>query len=141
MKHLFKPKAGFTLVELLVVITIIGLLATISTISINVARVKARDVKRQADMAQIQLALFLYYDDHNAYPVADFDLAHAADPNWTILTSALNGNGGADKIYMARVPLDSLNASPYVYGYNSDGVKYQLSWALEEGGAKIFDYE
>ena len=59
---------GFTLIELLVVISIIGLLATIVMVSLNNARIKARDVKRLADMKNLVTALNLYYDKNGFYP-------------------------------------------------------------------------
>ena len=59
---------GFTLIELLVVISIIGFLATFAVYAFNVARVKARDAKRLADMTLIQKALDLYYDNNNRFP-------------------------------------------------------------------------
>lgn len=46
-------KKGFSLIELIVVIGIIGLLAGIVTVSLAPARVKARDTKRKADLNQI----------------------------------------------------------------------------------------
>ncbi len=61
---------GFTLIELLVVISIIGLLSTLAVYAINVARVKARDAARKAEVVQIKKALDLYSDNHGGlYPV------------------------------------------------------------------------
>jgi prepilin-type N-terminal cleavage/methylation domain-containing protein len=62
-------KKGFTLVELLVVISIIGLLATIVMVSLGSARTKARDTRRKVDLEQIVLALEMYYSDYNTYVV------------------------------------------------------------------------
>lgn len=59
---------GFTLIELLVVIAIIGLLATIIAGPINNARNKARDVKKIADIKEVQHALDAYADDNGTYP-------------------------------------------------------------------------
>jgi prepilin-type N-terminal cleavage/methylation domain-containing protein len=61
-------RQAFTLVELLVVISIIGLLSTIAVVSLSSARSKARDTKRQADARQILTAMQLYYNDNGAYP-------------------------------------------------------------------------
>ena len=61
-KSLF-GRGGFTLVELLVVIAVIGLLSTIAFVSLNRSRAKARDAKRISDIRQLQGAFELYYSD------------------------------------------------------------------------------
>lgn len=60
--------SGFSLVELLVVIVIIGLLATFTVIALNTSRIKARDSQRVAYINQINSALELYYLKNNVYP-------------------------------------------------------------------------
>ena len=58
---------GFTLVELLVVIAIISILATLLLLQLGLARAKARDAKRIADVNQVRSALELYFDDNGSY--------------------------------------------------------------------------
>ena len=61
-------KKGFTLVELLVVISIIGLLSSIVLTSVNSARAKARDARKMADFRAISTALQLFFDSTGRMP-------------------------------------------------------------------------
>jgi prepilin-type N-terminal cleavage/methylation domain-containing protein len=63
-----KNKKGFTLVELLTVISIIALLSSVVYSSLQSAKAKARDAVRIAGIKEIQTALELYYQDHGEYP-------------------------------------------------------------------------
>lgn len=70
--RLVKSGAGFTLIELLVVIAIISLLASVVLISLNAARIKARDARRIADINQMSKAMELYAADNNGlYPATE----------------------------------------------------------------------
>ena len=58
---------GFTLVELLVLISIIPFLSSTVLARLNTARKKANDTRRLADMKQLQIALEGYYNETGSY--------------------------------------------------------------------------
>lgn len=60
--------SGFTLIELLVVIAIIGVLSSTVLASLNSARTRARDARKQEDFRQISTALQLYSTTYNRMP-------------------------------------------------------------------------
>lgn len=64
---------GFTLVELIVVIAIIGLLATIGISSYQNVLRNARDAKRVSDAREIKTALAAYYARNGEYPLSTND--------------------------------------------------------------------
>jgi len=61
-------RSAFTLVEMLVVITIVGILTSLPMVAIQNSRENTRNAKRIADAKQMQNALELYYNDNNSYP-------------------------------------------------------------------------
>ena len=71
MKKMLKKKSkGFTLVELLIVIIIIGILAGMMMLSTGGATAKAEATKILADMRNIKAAAIMYYADNGEWPVA-----------------------------------------------------------------------
>lgn len=67
-----KQSRGFSLIELLTVMGIIGLLASIILANLTVARMRARDSLRKSSLAQLERAVQFYYDASGTYP-GDFD--------------------------------------------------------------------
>jgi prepilin-type N-terminal cleavage/methylation domain-containing protein len=63
---------GFTLVELMIVMSVIAILATLALFGVGKSQAAARDAKRQQIMNGIQAALARYYGDHQGYPNTDF---------------------------------------------------------------------
>jgi len=61
-------KNGFTLVELLIVITIIGILTMIVSSSFVSSQQKSRDASRKSDLKSLSDALNMYYADNGVFP-------------------------------------------------------------------------
>ena len=64
----FSDRKGFTLVELMIVIAIIGILAAVLYPSLMGYLERTRDTNRQQAMNQVGTALGTYFADMNAYP-------------------------------------------------------------------------
>ncbi len=68
-------RKGFTLIEILVVITIIAVLTAIGVISYSSMQKNARDARRKGDMKTLQNALEQYYSQNDAkYATAEDEL-------------------------------------------------------------------
>ena len=113
-----RSKKGFTLIELLVVIAIIGLLASIVLVSLSRTRVKARDVRRKADLHSLELAAMLYYDSMGSWP--NNDLSDSTNGDWSDAFKAQLAP------YLSVVPRDPAQ----VTGVRRYGA-YRLTWATE----------
>ena len=64
-------KKGFTLIELMVVVGIIGLISSMVLVSIQGARGKARDAQRIQEFSQVQKALEIYFAEKEKYPAGN----------------------------------------------------------------------
>ena len=65
---MIKKKKGFTLLEILMVMGIVGILIAVSASAFLSARLTARDARRKTDLQQIRGALQIYMADTNFYP-------------------------------------------------------------------------
>lgn len=68
MRGILKKESGFTLLELLIVIVIIGILAVLIVPNLTSGPARARDSQRKSDMRNVKTALETYFNDNNQYP-------------------------------------------------------------------------
>ncbi|CAM3226753.1 Type II secretion system core protein G [Sphingomonas antarctica] len=101
---------GFTLVELMVVIVIIGLLATIVAINVLPSLGKANGTKAKADIATLDQAVEHYRLDTNQYPSAEQGLR------------VLSASGG----YIKKLPDDPWGR-PYIYAFPGQHGAYDIT--------------
>ena len=107
-------KKGFTLIELIVVIAIIGTLTGLIVNNLNDARARARDAKRKQDLGSFKTALRLYYNDNQTYPV---NLDGFSDdyikvmPEYDTYTQDDSGNGFTIKVTLENLSDPDLTTS------------------------------
>lgn len=126
---------GFTLIELLVVISIIGFLSTIVLVSINNARVNARNTKRVTEYKKAAEAIQLYYQDNGVLPPYNGCLGPAAE---RCFSNAAQGNDAfvaEMSQYINKLPQTLEPAVGYAQNrifYNRVGTQsLQLVWPYE----------
>lgn len=61
-------RAGFTLIELMITISIIAIISAIGLVSYSKAQSLGRDAKRKQDLASLAVALELYYQKNKTHP-------------------------------------------------------------------------
>lgn len=102
--------SGFTLVELMVVIVILGLLVTIVALNVMPAQDRAMRSKAQADIATLEQAIELYRLENSTYPAASDGLAALRQAPASLERPELYPRGG----YIKRLPKDPWGHD-YVY--------------------------
>ena len=109
-----KKDQGFTLVELMIVIVIIGILAAIAIPRFIGAQDRARISAAKAQLNSVRQALALYEMDHSAYPPdgSDWDAFVA---NLTSYVALPSWNELKDKVFVdGSFNFDNINDTSYV---------------------------
>ena len=133
-------KKGFTVLEFLVVIAIIGILVAVALTGIDLSRQRARDNTRISDVQNIILSLQQYHDVCREYPYDIYDLGSdngcPSGITWESFVGAILEDGmmpitpdGADYTYVGIS----------VFGSNPRCIGYHIGVKLEQEDNKVLN--
>jgi prepilin-type N-terminal cleavage/methylation domain-containing protein len=136
--HLQRIKSidGFTIVELLIVIVVIGILAAIAVTNYSGTQQRVKNVQAQNDLIKLQNLVEVYHSEHGSYPITTPNPKanwHAADAR----TDANCTNGSSDEDWIPDLDEDLPQSDPDLktgvdgikgcFIYVSEGTEYVIS--------------
>ncbi|TLM62504.1 MAG: type II secretion system protein [Deltaproteobacteria bacterium] len=122
---------GFTLIELMIVLTVIGILASIAVPNYQRSVIKAREAVLMEDLYQMRRAIDSYFVDHGKYPDSLESLAESkylrgipvdpftgASDSWETIAPTPSADGGETaeggvEDVRSGSDLVGLNGTPY----------------------------
>lgn len=116
--------SGYTMIELLVVATIIVALAGLGIVSYQRTARTSRDNRRESDVKLLKVAMEFYYETYKNYPTANS-------------VSALMSNGNFRQFVQRDSMIDPLNRAPYQYTVSSNSTGYQLCYRREATALQV----
>lgn len=125
-----RSEQGFTLVELMVVIVILGLLATVVMINVLPSQDRAMREKARADVAVLEQAVETYRLDNFAFPSGEQGLQALVSPPAGLARTDRYRDGG----YIRRLPEDPWG-NPYQYAYPGEHSRFDI-YSLGADGRK-----
>lgn len=131
MISLKKQSKGFTIVELLIVIVVIGILAGLVITTYNGIQQKARNTERTTDLKTFQSQLEAFYASNGRYP-STADLGATGSSNLTFVAANLKG--------MDKETLSDPKANPHDYSLATASTVNKYAYApVNASGAACDD--
>jgi prepilin-type N-terminal cleavage/methylation domain-containing protein len=129
---MIKREKGFTLIEILIVVAIIAILASIVIVGLGPAQQSGRDARRISDLQSMRNALQLYDNKCGIYPGDSSCTAGSPGTTWSTFETTLVSSGLG--FTSANLPVDPSSGRSYEYAYSKDYSSYILAAALENAG-------
>lgn len=125
---------GFTIVELVIVIIVMAILATIGGLAWRETRNNALDSQQKANVLTLKNAIERYKKDYGIFPQPDCTTDHYGN------IMCLGGELASDLTprYINSLPTSNNQSTPQHFSYyvNEDGSSYALHVTLSSGGCK-----
>ena len=109
-----QSRKGFTLIELVIVVSILAILAGVMVPRLAGRAAKARDARRLADIRAISTAITAFYADTGGYP--DFQ-ENETTGGWDVSFDGNFINELVNRGYLTEAPKDPINDEKYHYRY------------------------
>lgn len=128
--HATKLKSrGFTIVELLIVIVVVAILASISVVAYNGVQSRSRDATRRSDLRNVQIALERFYVDNGYYPSA----ACLSSPWWNCWGAGSSTGRLVSTTYLQTMPQDPAFVDSAACG-NPNNFQTRAYWYQDNAG-------
>ena len=126
---------GFTILELLVFIVVVGILAAVAIYSLNITRAMSRDAKRVSDVSVLRAALSQYWLQEASYPASNpVDLGKSGAGADLLAANGFTVSQQATQpIFLQASPVGP-NAGEY-YRYHGSTAGYSLRFTTERATA------
>lgn len=118
-----KQNSGFTLMELLISVSIIAVLISIGIASYTTINKQSRDTRRKSDLEQVRSALEMYRADNGYYP-------SAGSGAWTAFS---NLDTELVTTYLPAMPTDPKRTASYTYKATSVSGGNYYGYCLSAG--------
>ncbi|MDD4930987.1 MAG: type II secretion system protein [Candidatus Colwellbacteria bacterium] len=125
----FVSQKGFTLIEMVIVIAVVGILMGLAFNGIRGVQSAARDTKRTADLRSMQSYLELYFNKCGHYP-GNADCTENSSQNFAGMKSVIE-QSVANTGDIPEDPQKSGGAS-YVYGTDANNNEYVIGATMEK---------
>jgi len=118
-------RKGFTLVELLVVVAIIGILAALAIPQFSSYRQKSYCASIKSDLANLAINQEAYYYDYDSYVAVTLAADRSSNmPNFTwSLGVVLNSSSGTVNSWTAQAGHPNCNDGPYTWNSDTGGLQ------------------
>ncbi|MEK7655227.1 MAG: type II secretion system protein [Patescibacteria group bacterium] len=138
-----RKSGGFTILELLIVLAIVGTLVGVAVYALGVSRAKSRDSKRVSDISVLRSSLSQYWLQKASYPVTQGDGVLLGSPGANadgLSSEGFVGQSGGGAVILPMVPVGPKTGEFYRYKGITGGYSLQFKTERDTAYGKAGTY-